>query len=107
MEIVKDATRLDGESRGEFIDRVKNNPRIKSKIAKCLDRYNNLIRSFSMNEGNYKNNKRTFKEYLQAYVNETEEIYIPAFENIKELEPLKSKFHKAFSALKKRLEGMR
>jgi (p)ppGpp synthase/HD superfamily hydrolase len=106
MSLVDNVTKREDETREEYMKRVENTTDLRSKIAKCIDRYHNLIRSFSMNTQNYNNKKRTFKEYLTKYVKESEEVYAPAFEKIKELEPLAMKFFRTLDEVKLRLSRM-
>lgn len=58
------------ETRKEFLERIvllENEPR----MIKCLDRYHNLIRSFSVQD----------IEYLNRYIDESREFYLPLFKN--------------------------
>ncbi len=62
-----------------------------SKIIKCIDRYHNLIRAFSIKD----------VDYLDRYIDETQNVYVDGFENIEELRPLQIDFYDTLDELKK------
>lgn len=104
IEILHDVTKDENETRDGYLQRVANPNNPKSKLVKCVDRFHNLLRSFSMTTKTYTNPKKTFKEYLEGYIRETEEIYREAFETKTDLDPIALKFFRYLEAMKKRIE---
>lgn len=90
IQMVLDCTRREDETREDFMKRVKN-LKWDSKIIKCLDRYHNIIRAFSIKDS----------KYILKILTETKEIYLEAFEDIKELEPLRNIFFDLLIELEK------
>ncbi len=90
-DILYDVTKLETESRADFMNRVNNLTNKISKLLKCLDRYHNLIRGFGIND----------KKYLKKYIKETEEVYLSKFMELAEdLWPLFLKFYDVFEQFK-------
>lgn len=81
INMILDCTRKEWESREEFMEKMKLLI-WKSKVIKCLDRLHNMVRAFSIKDS----------RYISRYLNETKEVYLPAFENMEELEPVKNFF---------------
>jgi (p)ppGpp synthase/HD superfamily hydrolase len=82
IKLVKDVTRGKDEDRKTYMERVKNLTG-ESKVIKCFDRYQNLLRAFTLKK----------VDFLNRYIKETEDIYIPAFERYKELSDLNENFN--------------
>ncbi len=90
VNIVKEVTKDPGEDRKSYLDRVANLSG-EAKLIKCFDRYHNLLRSFSIKD----------IKFLNRYIRETEEIYVPAFSSYEELSDLKVSFNILLQELKK------
>ncbi|MDP2090782.1 MAG: HD domain-containing protein [Candidatus Gracilibacteria bacterium] len=90
INMVQDCSRNENETREQFMSRMKG---LKggSKIIKCLDRFHNIIRAFSIKD----------PKYISRIINETKEVYLPAFESLKELEPIKTLFFDLLEELEK------
>lgn len=93
INMVLDCSRNENETREQFIDRMKW-LKWNSKIIKCLDRFHNIIRAFSIND----------PKYILRIINETKEVYLPAFENLEELKPIKTLFFDLLEELEKYYE---
>lgn len=104
MEILRERDRSENrETRDAYMQRVASPQNPKSKLVKCIDRFHNLLRSFSMTNETYTHPKKTFKDYLEGYILETEEIYREAFETKNELAPIALKFFRYLESMKKRV----
>mgnify|MGYP000902527376 CR=1 FL=1 len=90
LDIVKEVTKDPHEDRKSYLDRVANLSG-EAKLIKCFDRYHNLLRSFSIKD----------IKFLNRYIRETEEIYVPAFSRYEELSDLKVSFNILLQELKK------
>ncbi|MEQ8172052.1 MAG: HD domain-containing protein [Candidatus Eremiobacterota bacterium] len=90
VNIVKEVTKDPHEDRKSYLDRVANLSG-EAKLIKCFDRYHNLLRSFSIKD----------IKFLNRYIRETEEIYVPAFSSYEELSDLKVSFNILLQELKK------
>lgn len=93
MSMVLDCSRDENETREQFMDRMKW-LKWSSKVIKCLDRFHNIIRAFSIKD----------PKYILRIINETKEVYLPAFENLKELDPIKTLFFDLLEELEKYYE---
>lgn len=62
-----------------------------SKVIKCLDRLHNMIIAFSIKDA----------DYINRYLTETIEVYLPAFEKMEELKPLKNFFYEVLEEMEK------
>jgi len=82
IQLIKDVTREKNEDRKTYMERVKNLTG-ESKIIKCLDRYQNLLRAFTLKK----------IDFLNRYINETETFYLPAFNKYRELSDLADRFN--------------
>jgi hypothetical protein len=88
--MVQDCSRNENETREQFMSKMKW-LKWSSKIIKCLDRFHNIIRAFSIKD----------PKYISRIINETKEVYLPAFESLKELEPIKTLFFDLLEELEK------
>lgn len=68
IEILRDVTRAKEESRESYMKRTKELGGV-SKLIKCLDRFHNLLRAFTIND----------IAYLERYIRESKEVYLPEF----------------------------
>ena len=82
ISMVDDCSRATEISREDFMMAMKELiwP---SKVIKSLDRLHNLIRAFSITDASY----------ISRYITETKEVYLPAFENMDELSPIRNLFY--------------
>jgi len=96
ISIVDDCSRAPDVSRDDFMVAIKGLT-WPSKIIKCLDRLHNLIRAFSITDASY----------IERYIAETKEVYLPAFENMDELSPVKNLFYDVLSELEKYYERIK
>ena len=90
LDMVKEVTKDPLEDRKSYLNRVANLSG-EAKLIKCFDRYHNLLRSFSIKD----------IKFLNRYIRETEEIYVPAFSSYEELSDLKVSFNILLQELKK------
>ncbi len=90
LDMVKEVTKDPLEDRKSYLNRVANLSG-EAKLIKCFDRYHNLLRSFSIKD----------IKFLNRYIMETEEIYVPAFSSYEELSDLKVSFNILLQELKK------
>lgn len=93
IDMVLDCSKNESETREEFMERMKL-LKWSSKVIKCLDRLHNMIRAFSVKD----------PTYINRCLVETKEVYLPAFEKIKELKPLKIFFFEVLEELEKYYE---
>ena len=93
INMVLDCSRKDWESREDFMEKMKS-LNWSSKVIKCLDRLHNMIRAFSIKD----------PKYINRYLNETKEVYLPAFEKMEELKPIKNFFYDILEELEKYYE---
>ena len=93
LEMVDDCSKNPNESRNEFMEKMKYLT-WPSKVIKCLDRLHNMIRAFTINDA----------DYIERYLAEIMEVYLPAFENMVELEPVRALFFDVLEELEKYLE---
>ena len=93
--MVLDMTRRDDESREAFMERVASLEG-GSKILKCLDRYHNVIRAFSIND----------PDYIERVLTESRDVYLPAFMEIPELSGLALRFDEILEELAIHRESM-
>lgn len=92
INMIIDCSRDENETREQFMNRMKRLTG-KSKIIKCLDRFHNIIRAFSIKD----------PKYISRIIIETKEVYLPSFENIKDLEPIKILFFDLLEGLERYL----
>jgi len=90
INMILDCSRKDWESREEFMDKMKS-LEWSSKVIKCLDRLHNMIRAFSIKD----------PKYINRYLIETKEVYLPAFERMEELKPIQNLFYDVLEELEK------
>lgn len=88
IHMVLDCSRETWESREEFMERMKL-LKWRSKIIKCLDRFHNMIRAFSIKD----------PKYIKRCLSETKEVYLPAFETMDELKPIRKFFYDVLEEL--------
>jgi len=81
IQMILDCTKKKDESRNDFIEKMKI-LEWDAKIIKCIDRLHNIIRSFGIKDA----------LYIERYLKETKEVYLPAFASIEVLKPLKILF---------------
>lgn len=93
IDMVLDCSRNEDETREQFMNRMKW-LKWSSKVIKCLDRFHNIIRAFSIND----------PKYISKIINETKEVYLPAFESFEELKPIKTLFFDLLEELEKYYE---
>ena len=92
LDLVADLTKLNTETRAEYLDRVAKLGG-ESSTVKCLDRIHNLLRAFSTQD----------PDYIARYQKETDEIYVPKRAKNEALAPLRA----LFDMLLTDLEGYR
>ncbi len=88
INMVLDCSRENWETREDFMQKMKLLS-WNSKVIKCLDRLHNMIRAFSIKDS----------KYIKRYLDETIEVYLPAFEKMEELKPLKTLFYDVLEEL--------
>jgi (p)ppGpp synthase/HD superfamily hydrolase len=96
ISMVDDCSRAPEVSRDDFMVAMKGLT-WPSKVIKCLDRLHNLIRAFSITDASY----------IERYILETKEVYLPAFENMDELSPVRNLFYDVLSELEKYYETIK
>lgn len=79
--LIQKLSRKAEETRPQYMERV-GRMKGEAKILKCLDRYHNLLRAFSMKDA----------VYLDRYINEAEQYYRASFETVAELDRIKDSF---------------
>jgi hypothetical protein len=88
--LVLAVSRKPDETRAAYMERVgkmKGYP----KLLKCLDRYQNMLRSFSVRD----------TSYLGRYTDEAETYYVPSFYSLPELSDMKDTFNLLLTEAKK------
>ncbi|HPZ06868.1 MAG TPA: HD domain-containing protein [Candidatus Eremiobacteraeota bacterium] len=90
LNIVANLTKDPQEDRRAYLNRVKNLTG-EAKLIKCFDRYHNILRSFSLKD----------IKFLNRYIVESEEIYLPAFAKYEELSDMKIYFNILLQEIKK------
>ena len=95
MSLVADLTKNSSESRDEYMKRVAG-LKGESKLLKCLDRYQNILRAFSIKD----------KKYIDRYIRESKETYLPAFLEYEELSDLAVDFDRLIEELEKYTETL-
>lgn len=90
IKMVEELTKSKGESRKEYLERVKNLTD-ESKLIKCVDRFHNILRSFSIYD----------PIYLIRYIKETEKYFVEEFTENLRLKPLDEQFKKIWIELQK------
>lgn len=88
--LIDDCTKKETESREEFMIRMSQ-LKWSSKLIKCLDRYHNLVRAFTIND----------PKYTAKILKETQEVYMKEFDNNPRLLPLQYMFFELLEELKK------
>lgn len=94
LDMVRDVTRGEEESRPDYLDRVSRLG-VASSSLKALDRLHNLVRSFSTRD----------PAYLSRYLDETTKVYRPKMEK-PELAPLRPLFEKLLGEMKRLRETL-
>jgi len=90
IQMMLDCTKKKDEPREEFMEKMKA-LEWDAKIIKCIDRLHNIIRSFGIKDA----------PYIARYLKETKAVYLPAFETIEALKPLKILFFDLLSEMEK------
>lgn len=90
VELVRQVSRSPEESRSAYLDRVAAMGH-DAKSIKCLDRYQNLERAFSVKDTGY----------LERYVSEANQYYSHAFEKIPELADMAGDFRGLLEEVKR------
>lgn len=90
LALLRDVTKLPDESREEYMERVSH-LRGESKAIKCFDRYDNLLRSFSIKDRNY----------IDRYIRETRQTFLPYLESQPDFSDLALQMEKLLEEMEK------
>jgi guanosine-3',5'-bis(diphosphate) 3'-pyrophosphohydrolase len=88
--LIQKLTRSPEETRPQYMERV-GKMKGEAKILKCLDRYHNLLRAFSMKDA----------AYLDRYISEAEHYYLVSFQTTPQLSGIKDSFSSLLDQVKR------
>lgn len=93
---VNNLTRDKEQSREDYMEHVRRLT-WEIKLIKCLDRYHNLLRSFSIND----------PIYIKRYIEESEKYYLGEFKVNEKLKPYVDNFIELLNAMKQHLKNIK